>query len=343
VAASRLQKGDHVSVLVIGGAGYIGSHAARALRRHGYDVLIYDNLSTGYPELAEGFEMVVGEVADTPKLAAAMKRVDAVMHFAANSLVPESVKNPRKYYRNNVECGLNMLHTAMDSGLNKIIFSSTCSVYGAPEESPIREQTQKQPCNPYGVTKLLVENAMEAYDQAYGLRYVALRYFNAAGADESGEIGELHRPETHLIPACLTAVAGERDQLEIFGIDYPTPDGTCIRDYIHVNDLAEAHVLAYKYLESGGKSEAMNLATGRGSSVKEVVAAVEEVTGKPVPRKIVPRRSGDPPTLVADPARAQAVLGWKAERSLKDMVSTAWNWMHTGRERLLKTVTVHQH
>ncbi len=332
-----------MSVLVIGGAGYIGSHAARALRRHGYQTVIYDNLSTGYPELAEGFELVVGEVADTAKLASVMKQVDSVMYFAANSLVPESVKNPRKYFTNNVICGLNMLHTAMDNGVGKVIFSSTCSVYGAPEESPIKEDTLKQPCNPYGVTKLTLEHALDAYEQAYGLHYVALRYFNAAGADESGEIGELHRPETHLIPACLTAILGERKELEVFGDDYPTPDGTCIRDYIHVNDLAEAHVLALKHLEKGKNSAAMNLATGRGSSVKEVIDAAEEVTGRKVPRRLVPRRAGDPPSLVADPARAEQVLGWKAQRSLNDMVKTAWNWMHTGRERLLKSVHVESH
>lgn len=326
-----------MSVLVIGGAGYIGSHAARALRRHGYQVVIYDNLSTGYPELAEGFDLEVGEVADTAKLGGVMKHVDSIMYFAANSLVPESVKNPRKYFTNNVICGLNMLHAAMDSGVSKVIFSSTCSVYGAPEETPIREETLKQPCNPYGVTKLTLEHAMDAYEQAYGLHYVALRYFNAAGADESGEIGELHRPETHLIPACLTAILGERKELEVFGDDYPTPDGTCIRDYIHVNDLAEAHVLALKHLEKGKDSVAMNLATGRGSSVKEVINAAEEVTGRKVPRRLVPRRAGDPPSLVADPARAEQVLGWKAQRSLNDMVQTAWNWMHTGRERLLKS------
>ena len=327
-----------MSVLVIGGAGYIGSHAARALRRHGYEVVIYDNLSTGYPELAAGFELVVGDVADTPKLASLMKQVDSVMYFAANSLVPESVKNPRKYFSNNVICGLNMLHTAMDNGVGKVIFSSTCSVYGEPKESPIKEDTLKQPCNPYGVTKLTLEHALESYEQAYGLRYVALRYFNAAGADESGEIGELHRPETHLIPACLTAILGERKELEVFGEDYPTPDGTCIRDYIHVNDLAEAHVLALKHLEKGNGSAAMNLATGRGSSVKEVIHAAEEVTGRKVPHRIVPRRSGDPASLVADPARAEQVLGWKAQRSLNQMVQTAWDWMHTGRETLLKTV-----
>lgn len=326
-----------MSVLVIGGAGYIGSHAARALRRHGYQVVIYDNLSTGYPELAEGFDLEVGEVADTAKLGGVMKQVDSIMYFAANSLVPESVKNPRKYFTNNVICGLNMLHAAMDSGVSKVIFSSTCSVYGAPEETPIKEETLKQPCNPYGVTKLTLEQAMDAYEQAYGLHYVALRYFNAAGADESGEIGELHRPETHLIPACLTAILGERKELEVFGDDYPTPDGTCIRDYIHVNDLAEAHVLALKHLEKGKDSVAMNLATGRGSSVKEVINAAEEVTGRKVPRRLVPRRAGDPPSLVADPARAEQVLGWKAQRSLNDMVQTAWNWMHTGRERLLKS------
>jgi UDP-glucose 4-epimerase len=327
-----------VAVLVIGGAGYIGSHAARALRRHGYEAVIYDNLSTGYPELAAGFELVVGEVADTAKLASLMKQVDSVMYFAANSLVPESVKNPRKYFTNNVICGLNMLHTAMDNGVGKVIFSSTCSVYGSPKESPIKEDTLKQPCNPYGVTKLTLEHALESYEQAYVLRYVALRYFNAAGADESGEIGELHRPETHLIPACLTAILGERKELEVFGDDYPTPDGTCIRDYIHVNDLAEAHVLALKHLEKGNSSAAMNLATGRGSSVKEVIHAAEEVTGRKVPHRIVPRRAGDPASLVADPARAEQVLGWKAQRSLNQMVQTAWNWMHTGRESLLKTV-----
>jgi len=338
-----VQKGNHVSVLVIGGAGYIGSHAARALRRHGYEAVIYDNLSTGYRELAEGFELVVGEVADTSKLASVMKQVDSVMYFAANSLVPESVKNPRKYFTNNVICGLNMLHTAMDNGVGKVIFSSTCSVYGEPEESPITEETVKQPCNPYGVTKLLLEHALDAYEQAYGLHYMSLRYFNAAGADESGEIGELHRPETHLIPACLTAILGERKELEVFGDDYPTPDGTCIRDYIHVNDLAEAHVLALKHLETGKSSAAINLATGRGSSVKEVITAAEEVTGRKVPHRLVPRRAGDPASLVADPTRAQQVLGWKAQRSLNDMVQTAWNWMHTGRERLLKSVHAASH
>jgi UDP-glucose-4-epimerase GalE len=331
-----------VLVLVIGGAGYIGSHAARALRRHGYDVVIYDNLSTGYPELAEGFELVVGEVADTAKLASVMKRVGAVMHFAANSLVPESVKNPRKYFRNNVEGGLNAIHTAMDNSVEKVIFSSTCSVYGAPEKSPITEDTLKQPCNPYGVTKLLVEQALEAYEQAYGLRYVSLRYFNAAGADESGEIGELHRPETHLIPACLTAILGERPELEVFGTDYPTPDGTCIRDYIHVNDLAEAHVLALKHLDAGKNSAVMNLATGRGSSVKEVITAAEKVTGRAVPRVIVPRRPGDPLSLVANPKHAEEVLGWKAQRTLNDMVGTAWKWMHSGRERLLRSVAANR-
>ena len=338
-----LRKGNYVSVLVIGGAGYIGSHAARALRRHGYDAIIYDNLSTGYPELAEGFELIVGDVADQKALASALKRVDAIMYFAANSLVPESVSNPRKYYTNNVICGLNMLHSAMDNGVKNVIFSSTCSVYGAPEQSPITEETLKQPCNPYGVTKLTLEHALDAYQKAYGLHYVSLSYFNAAGADESGEIGELHRPETHLIPACLTAILGERKELEVFGDDYPTPDGTCIRDYIHVNDLAEAHVLALKHLEAGKASVAMNLATGRGSSVKEVIQATEDVTGRKVPRRIVPRRAGDPPSLVADPTRAEQVLGWKAQRSLRDMVQTAWDWMHTGRERLLKTVQAASH
>ena len=325
-----------MSILVVGGAGYIGSHAARALRRHGYEAIIYDNLSRGHAFLADGFELVVADIADRTPLTQVMKRVDAVMHFAAHSQVGESVLNPRIYFQNNAEAGLTLLNTALDAGVRKFIFSSTCAVYGTPEKIPITEDTPRQPVNPYGTSKLFFENALEAYDRAYGLRYMSLRYFNAAGADESGEIGELHDPETHLIPAALKAVTGERGELELFGSDYPTPDGTCIRDYIHVNDLANAHVLALRQIEAGNSSAALNLGTGVGCSVKEVIAMVEDVTGSKVPRRTAPRRPGDPPELVADPSRAQAVLKWKPTRSLREIVQTAWQWEQGGRQKVRK-------
>jgi UDP-glucose-4-epimerase GalE len=318
-----------VAVLVIGGAGYIGSHTARLLKRYGYDVLIYDNLSTGIPSLAKGFELITGDITDCQKLSEAMRRVDAVMHFAAHSYVGESVRNPRKYFRNNVEGGLALLNTAIEVGLRKLIFSSTCAVYGVPATLPILEDTPRQPVNPYGASKLFFENALQAYDDAYGLRFVSLRYFNAAGADESGEIGECHDPETHLIPLALRAAAGNGPELQIYGSDYPTPDGTCVRDYIHVNDLADAHVKALRKLEAGANSMAVNLGTGLGHSVNEVVSAVEEVTNKPVPRILSARREGDPPILVADPSCAQRLLNWRATRSLRDIVSTAWKWMQS--------------
>src|ERR1700678_833680 len=314
-------------ILVVGGAGYIGSHAARALRRHGYDALIYDNLSRGHTFLAEGFELVVADIADQSRLSQVMKRVDAVMHFAAHSQVGESVQNPRIYFYNNGELGLALLNCALDAGVRKFIFSSTCAVYGTPEKIPITEDTPRRPVNPYGTSKLFFENALEAYDRAYGLRYMALRYFNAAGADESGEIGELHDPETHLIPAALKAVTGERGELELFGSDYPTPDGTCIRDYIHVNDLGDAHITALERLAGGAESITVNLGTGRGYSVKEVLSKVEELSGLKVPARITARRPGDPPTLVADPGLAGKLLNWKAKRSLDDIVTTAWKWM----------------
>jgi UDP-glucose-4-epimerase GalE len=323
--------GATLKVLVVGGAGYIGSHACRVLRSQGHEVIVYDNLVTGFARLAKGFELVEGDIADTGTLTPALRRVDAVMHFAAHAYVGESVTNPRKYFRNNVESGINLLNTCVDNGIKKFIFSSTCAVYGVPVKVPITEENPREPVNPYGITKMIFERALEAYDTAYGLRYAALRYFNAAGADESGEIGELHEPETHLIPAALEAVVGTRPELEVFGTDYPTPDGTCVRDYIHVNDLAEAHVSALQYLEHGGNSAAVNLGTGRGTSVKEILDAIEKVAGKPVPRRLSPRRAGDPPALVADPRRAEQLLKWKAKRSLDDIVSTAWKWMQSNR------------
>jgi UDP-arabinose 4-epimerase len=316
-----------VVVLVIGGAGYIGSHTARALKRAGHDVIVFDNLSTGYEFLASGFELVKGDMLDRAALDRVLSRTDAIMHFAAYAYVGESVANPRKYFHNNVEGGLSLLNAAVDAGVKKIIFSSTCAVYGEPAKVPIEENTVRQPVNPYGVSKLFFEQALEAYDRAYGLRYASLRYFNAAGADESGEIGELHDPETHLIPLALKAAAGTGPELQVFGSDYPTPDGTCVRDYIHVNDLASAHVKALDHLAAGKASVALNVGTGDGYSVQQVISAVEEVTGKRVPRKMGPRRAGDPPALVANPARAQTLLQWKATRGLQEIVATAWNWM----------------
>ena len=318
--------GRDSSVLVVGGAGYIGSHTARALRRHGYNVIISDNLSRGHRFLAEGFELIVADIADPDPLAGVLKRVSAIMHFAADSQVGESVVNPRKYFRNNVEGGLSLLNAAVDADVRRFIFSSSCAVYGIPAHVPITEDTPRQPVNPYGVSKLFFENALESYGRAYGLRSVSLRYFNAAGADEGGMIGEVHDPETHLIPSALKAITGERGPLELFGEDYPTPDGTCIRDYIHVNDLAEAHVLALQHLDTLKDSARYNLGTGQGASVREVIATIEEVAGTTVPRRMGPRRPGDPPELVADPSRAQKALNWKATRSLRDIVQTAWDW-----------------
>jgi UDP-glucose-4-epimerase GalE len=314
-----------LAVLVVGGAGYIGSHTAHALKRKGYDVIIYDNLSTGHRGLAEGFDLVLGDIADSAKLASVLSRCDAVMHFAAHAYVGESVTNPRKYFRNNVTSALALLDAVMDSRVRKFIFSSTCAVYGNPVKVPITEDNPRQPVNPYGATKLAFELALEAYSRAYGLKYVSFRYFNAAGADESGAIGEMHEPETHLIPLIFQAVQGKRAALEIFGDDYPTPDGTCIRDYIHVNDLAEAHVMGLEYLAKG-ESAAMNLGTGKGYSVHEVVSTVERVTGHKVPTQITPRRAGDPAELVADPVFAEKRLKWKARRSLDEIIETAWKW-----------------
>jgi UDP-arabinose 4-epimerase len=314
-------------VLVVGGAGYVGSHAARALRRNGHEAVIYDNLSTGHAHLAAGFELITADLADTANLTATLRRVDAVMHFAAHAYVGESVENPRKYFKNNVEDGLALLNACLDCGVRKFIFSSTCAVYGVPERVPIAEDTPRSPINPYGVSKLFLEHALEAYDRAYGLNFAALRYFNAAGADESGDIGEMHQPETHLIPLALQAAGGTGPELNVFGGDYPTPDGTCLRDYVHVNDLAKAHVAALQHLERNGKSAFVNLGSGRGWSVKEVMDAVEKVTGRLVSHRIMPRRSGDPPALVADPRLAESLLNWKAERSLEQIVSTAWEFM----------------
>jgi UDP-glucose 4-epimerase len=319
-------------------------------------VIIYDSLSTGCRRLAQGFELIEGDIADEDRLRPALARVGAVMHFAAHAYIGESVENPRKYFRNNVVSALSLLNTALDAGIRRFVFSSSCAVYGIPAQIPthfpirvpINEQTPREPVNPYGSSKLFFENALEAYGHAYGLRSVSLRYFNAAGAHESGGIGELHDPETHLIPLALAACAADGPELQVHGCDYPTADGTCVRDYIHVNDLADAHVGALQYLEKSkerdrdrdndertadekaGSSLALNLGTGHGHSVLEVIRAAEKATGHPIRRKMGPRRPGDPPVLVADPAKAQSVLGWTAKRNLADIVSSAWAWMQSG-------------
>ena len=320
-------------VLVTGGAGYIGSHAARALARRGHEVVIYDNLSTGHRELASGFDLVEGNVGDASTFARALRGMDAVMHFAAHSLVSESVQNPRKYFENNVRDGLVLLNTCLQSGVNRLIFSSTAAVYGNPAEVPIQEDAPKAPVNAYGRSKLSFEYAMQSYDTAYGLRFISLRYFNAAGSEDSGEIGELHDPETHLIPTALQTATGARLELQIFGNDYDTPDGTCVRDYIHVEDLAEAHVLALEHLAGGGESHILNLGTGNGHTVKEVVNTIERVIGRELPKRIAGRRPGDPAVLLADPTRAQELLGWKAKRSLEQMVASAWKFVQFRSQR----------
>ena len=320
----------------MGGAGYIGSHAARALRRSGYEVVIYDNLSTGFLRLARGFELVEGDIADDVRLRPVLARVDAVMHFAAHAYVRESVVDPRKYFRNNVVGALRLLNSALDAGIRRFVFSSSCAVYGVPGQIPITESTPREPVNPYGVSKLFFENALEAYGRAYGLRSVSLRYFNAAGGDESGEIGEMHDPETHLIPLALAASSTNERELQVYGSDYPTPDGTCVRDYIHVSDLADAHVRALQYLERNekdGNTLVVNLGTGRGHSVLEIIQAVEDATGRPVRRTIGQRRPGDPPILVANPAKAHSVLGWIAQRDLAEIVESAWMWMQKNSQR----------
>jgi UDP-arabinose 4-epimerase len=317
------------AILVTGGAGYVGSHACKALAAAGYAPVTYDNLSRGHAAAVRWGPLVEGDLADRDRLVAALRahQVSAVMHFAAFAYVGESVSDPESYYRNNLGGSLTLLSAMRDAQIPALVFSSTCAVYGVPERVPIGEDCPKAPLNPYGETKLAIERALHWYAGAYGLRYAALRYFNAAGCDPDGAIGEDHDPETHLIPRVLRAALGTGDPVEIFGTDYPTPDGTAIRDYIHVADLADAHVRALADLAGGGSSVALNLGTGSGASVREVIAAVERVAGRPVARREAPRRAGDPPELVADPNRARARLGWRPQLSdLDTIVRTALAW-----------------
>ena len=313
-------------VLVTGGSGYVGSHAVRELSAAGHQALIYDNLSTGHSKLSEGYELIEADIADEAKLAKALDGVDAVMHFAAFAYVGESVANPQKYFRNNVVSALKLLDAVLASKVRKFIFSSTCATYGIPKTLPISESSPQAPINPYGATKLFLEHALAAYDLSHGLRSVSLRYFNAAGAHTDGSIGEFHRPETHLIPLALRAALGAAPPLRIFGNNHNTPDGTCIRDYIHVSDLGRAHVLALEYLATGGETTRLNLGTGQGTSVASLVAAAQEIIGRKVPHFYAAPRLGDPPLLRADAEKARIVLGWQPLFDLPEILRTAWNW-----------------
>lgn len=320
------------TILVTGGAGYIGSHTVLALKQAGYHVVILDNLVYGHRDLVEKVlkvELIEGDTSDRPLLDKIFKTHDiaAVMHFSAYAYVGESVTDPAKYYRNNVLGTLTLLEAMLAASVKRFVFSSTCATYGVPEVVPIPENHPQNPINPYGATKLMVERILSDFDPAYNFKSVRFRYFNAAGADPNGLLGEDHNPETHLIPLVLMTALGKRESISIFGTDYPTPDGTCIRDYIHVSDLADAHILGLKYLLQDGECEVFNLGNGQGFSVKEVIAAAEQITGIKIPVKECDRRPGDPPSLIGSGEKARNILGWKPQYpDIKDIVTHAWNW-----------------
>lgn len=324
-----------MTVLVTGGAGYIGSHMVKLLRAKGRSVLVLDNLSTGHRDaVPAGVEFVEADTADTPRLGELLrlKGVAAVIHFAASSQVGESTAEPLKYYANNVGGTLGLLRAMRAAGVERIVFSSTAAVYGEPQALPIDEAHPKQPVNPYGATKLAVERMLDDLHAAHGLRSVSLRYFNAAGADPDGELGERHDPETHLVPLALQAASGRRPALAVFGNDWDTRDGTCVRDYVHVVDLCDAHLRALDWLEGGGGREAINLGSEHGATVLEVIEAVRRETGKDFAVRIAGRRAGDPAVLVASCERARRVLGWTAQRSdIATIVRDAWRWEKTVR------------
>ena len=320
------------NILVVGGAGYIGSHMVKDLLRSEYGVITLDDLSTGHRELLPGGTFYEGNLGDGKLLDKIFsnRQISAVMHFAAFSLVGESVKNPLKYYRNNIARTIELLAAMVRNNVKHFIFSSSAAVYGQPVEVPIKEDHPCNPTNPYGATKVAVEQLLNNCDSAYGLKSVALRYFNASGADESGEIGERHEPETHLIPLILKAAKGERKDIKIFGTDYPTHDGTCIRDYVHVSDLTQAHLLALEALLSGKESSVYNLGNSKGYSVREVIELARKVTGQPIETFEAERRPGDPSELVATSDKIRQELGWKPKyENLETIITTAWNW-HTG-------------
>ena len=319
-----------MTILVTGGAGYIGSHMVNLLRARRQRVVVVDNFSSGHEEaLPPDVPLLEADIADQDEVAAFLKQhaVTSVIHFASRIQVGESMREPRLYYRDNLASTVTLLDAVLDAGVGIFIFSSSAAVYGAPSASPLAESHPTLPINPYGATKLAVERMLADYATAYGLKYAALRYFNASGANWRAGLGERHEPETHLIPLVLDVAWGRRPQIDVFGGDYPTPDGTCIRDYIHVEDLADAHLAAIEYLANGGESGAFNLGSGTGYSVKEVVDTARSVTGHPIPMHIGARREGDPPELVAGPAHAQQAFNWRAHRSsLRRIVEDAWRW-----------------
>lgn len=322
-------------VLVTGGAGFIGSHTAKALAASGFVPVTFDNLIYGHRWAVQWGPLVEGDIRDRAKLVETIQQynIAAVIHFAAFAYVGESMSDPGRYYENNVNGSLSLMQAMQQAGVPHIIFSSSCATYGTPDRLPITESTPQDPLNPYGETKLVIERALRWHAQAHGFTYAALRYFNAAGADADCHIGEDHSPETHLIPLVFDAALGGKP-IEIYGDDYPTADGTCIRDFIHVTDLADAHVRALQYLMQGGDSIAMNLGTGNGFSVREVIQAVEKVADRPVPHRIAPRRGGDPAALVASPLLAEQRLGWRPQHSsLENIVRTAWTWHSNMRQK----------
>ncbi len=317
-----------MKVLLSGGAGYVGSHAAKLLLARGHDILIYDNLSEGHRAAVPTERLVEGDLHDQPKLTAVLKekKIEAVMHFAASCYVGVSVTNPAEYYHNNVVGTLSLLEAMRHADVKRIVFSSTCATYGLPDIVPITEAEKQAPINPYGFTKLVIERALADYAHAYGWGYAALRYFNASGAAADGTIGEDHDPETHLIPLVLDVALGKREAIRVYGDDYPTTDGTCIRDYIHVDDLATAHLAALEQIQAGSELK-LNLGTGNGASVLEVIEACRSVTGHAIPAEMAPRREGDPPVLVADASLANKVLGWQPKyRKIGEIVKSAWGW-----------------
>jgi UDP-arabinose 4-epimerase len=320
------------NILVTGGAGYIGSHTCRALAAAGYTPVVLDNLSSGHRWAVKWGPLVVADIADHARVSQTIKEygIQAVIHFAAHAYVGESVQQPRKYFNNNVTKTLALLDTLLEAGITKLVFSSSCATYGIPQELPITEDHPQQPINPYGASKLFVEKILHWYERAYGMRYMILRYFNAAGADPDGEIGEEHTPETHLVPLVIAAALGVNPAVEIFGTDYDTADGTAVRDYVHVCDLATAHIKALDRLLAGGAGASVNLGTGRGQSIRDVISAVEAVSHRLVPVIEGRRRSGDPPALIADPQIGQSLLGWRPLKSdLHTIVRTAWEWHQT--------------
>lgn len=315
-------------VLVVGGAGYIGAHVCKLLHKKNIPFIVLDNLSTGHKDFVKWSPFIHADLSDKTAIENCFKEysIQTVMHFSAIANVADSVIDPASYYQNNVVNTLNLLDIMKKYQVFDFIFSSTCATYGIPQTDTLNETHPQNPINPYGVSKLMIEQIVKDYAKAYGLRYGFLRYFNAAGADPDAEIGEAHSPETHLIPLAIEALQGKRDALTVFGNDYPTPDGTCIRDYIHVNDLADAHIKLFHYLQAGNPNTAINLGMGHGNSVLEILATIETVTGKKVPYAFGSRREGDPPILVANNRKAQEVLGWAPEYTLEDIISTAWKW-----------------